>query len=162
NEIMYHPPPTLEVPATLGTNTFFSMTNLWRYDDSGTDLGTAWRLPGYDDGAWPVGRALLYATTNNLPAPKNTPLALGPTTYYFRSSFVWTGVRAVLSMSLRHVVDDGVVIYLNGVEVHRFNLPAAPSVITYASNAVSSILNATLRGPATLGTSNLVIGTNYI
>ena len=68
-----------------------SMTNLWRYEQSGTDLGTAWREPAYDDAAWPSGRALLYVEGSTLPAPKNTPLAIGPMTFYFRTTFFYDG-----------------------------------------------------------------------
>ena len=160
NEIMYHAPPTLELPAVIGTNAFVTLTNLWRYEQSGTDLGAAWRVPAYDDRAWPVGAGLFYVTTNNLPAPKNTPLTLGPTTYYFRTSFVYTGAPAALSLSLRHVVDDGVVIYLNGTEVHRFNLPSG--LLSYTNNASSSILNASLRSPVSVALTNLWLGTNVL
>ena len=59
NEIMYHAPPTLAEPAVLGTNVFISLTNLWRYEQSGDDLGEAWRAADYDDGEWPSGAALL-------------------------------------------------------------------------------------------------------
>src|SRR5262249_54734322 len=51
NEIMYHAPPTLDVPAVIGTNAIVTFTNVWRYEQSGTDLGTAWRERTYDDGA---------------------------------------------------------------------------------------------------------------
>src|SRR4051812_23099838 len=35
------------------------MDQTWRYDQSGADLGTAWRSATYDDSAWPSGKALL-------------------------------------------------------------------------------------------------------
>src|SRR5207247_5335765 len=104
---------------------------------------------------WPAGARLFYATTNNLPAPKNTPLTLGTTTYYFRTAFVFTGLPTVLSLSLRHVVDDGVVIYLNGAEIHRFNVPQG--VITFTNNASSSVPNAILRSPINVALTNLVL-----
>ena len=122
--------------------------------------GQVWRAPGYDDSAWPAGAALFYVTTNNLPAPKNTPLTLGSTTYYFRATFVYTGAPAVFSMTLRHIVDDGVVLYLNGAEVHRFNLPAG--AVTYTNNANASVLNAALRSAGSVALTNLVLGTNVL
>ena len=30
---------------------------VWKYSDDGTDLGTAWREPNFDDSAWPSGPA---------------------------------------------------------------------------------------------------------
>jgi len=161
NEIFYHAPPTLEVPATITATTNISYTNLWRYEQSGTDLGTAWRAPGYDDSAWPVGAGLLYNTTATLAAPKNTLLDIGPTTYYFRTSLIYTGTPAILSLNLRHIMDDAIVVYVNGNEVHRANLPAA-AVIRYTNNAGAAVLNAIVRGPTVVALSNLVIGTNII
>ncbi|MDB6034265.1 MAG: hypothetical protein JWM16_4603 [Verrucomicrobiales bacterium] len=161
NEIMYHAPPTLEVPAVIGTNVVITLTNLWRYEQSGTDLGTNWIANGYDDSTWPSGASLLYNTASTLPVAKNTALALGPTTYYFRSSFVYTGTPAILALSLRHIVDDGVVLYLNGREIARFNVPAGP--IGYTNNAVSTVTTALLRTiPGTVGLTNLILGTNIL
>ena len=38
----------------------------WKYNDTGTDLGTAWREPGFDDAAWPEGAAPIgYGLINN-------------------------------------------------------------------------------------------------
>jgi len=159
NEIMYHHRPTLEVPPVIGTNAFITLTNWWRYEQSDMDLGTAWRAPGFDDSAWPVGQGLFVSSTNNLPMPKNTELALGPTAYYFRTAFEYTGAQPVLTLSLRHIVDDGAAFYLNGVEIARFNLPAG--VIRH-TNTASPVLNAQLRNPITVALSNLVVGVNVL
>jgi hypothetical protein len=157
NEIMYHAPPRLEEPVVIGTNFFISISNLWKYEQSGTDLGTGWRAPAYDDSGWPSGAALLYVSTNNLPAPKNTPLSLGPVTYYFRASFVYTGAPTVLSLSLRYLVDDAAVFYMNGKELTRFNLSSAP--VTYTNWAAAQVGTATFR-TFNVALTNLVIGTN--
>ena len=161
NEIFYHAPPTLEVPATIAVATNVYFTNLWRYEQSGTDLGTAWRTPGYDDSAWPVGAGLLYNTPATLAAPKNTLLDIGPTTYYFRTALIYTDTPAILSLNLRHIMDDAIVVYVNGNEVHRANLPAT-AVINYTNNAGAAVLNAIVRGPTVVALTNLVIGTNII
>jgi hypothetical protein len=161
NEIFYHAPPTLEEPATIAAVTNISYTNLWRYEQSGTDLGTAWRAPGYDDSAWPMGVGLFYNTTAILPAPKNTLLNIGPTTYYFRTSLIYTGTPPILSLNLRHIMDDAIVVYVNGNEVNRTNLPAT-AVISYTNNAGASIVNATVRGPTGIALTNLILGTNII
>jgi hypothetical protein len=69
------------------------LTNVWRYDQGGTNLGSGWTATHFNDDAWPVGAALLCNETNTLPAPKNTLLSLtnpGGTriiTYYFRAGF---------------------------------------------------------------------------
>jgi hypothetical protein len=68
----------------------------WKYDQSGTDLGTAWRNVGYNDSAWPSGQALLAVETGATAEPIRTTLALGnpqTITYYFREphacAFAW-------------------------------------------------------------------------
>lgn len=60
--------------------------------------------------------ALFHHETASLPAPKITPIALGPTTYYFRTRFAFAGDTNGLVLVLRHVVDDGAVFWLNGRE----------------------------------------------
>lgn len=161
NEIFYHGPPTLEVPATVVAATNLYYTNVWRYEQSGTDLGTAWREPGYDDSAWPAGAGLLYVSPNALAAPKSTPLVLGPTTYYFRTELVYTGTPAILTLNVQHIMDDGIVIYINGREVQRANLPASGE-IRYTNFANTPVNIASPRTPLPISVTNLVLGTNII
>ncbi len=160
NEIFYNGPPTLDAPALVASNVaIISYTNEWRYEQSGTDLGTTWRQPNYDDSVWPVGRGLFYLTSATLAAPKNTPLTLGPTTYYFRTTLMNTGGPAILTMSMRHIMDDGIVVYLNGNEIHRFNMTGTVTYSTTANTAISTII---ARGPLTIPASSLLPGTNVI
>ncbi len=132
----------------------------WRYEDSGTDLGTAWRAPGFDDQAWASGAALFHAGNGDLPSPKNTPLAPDRNTYYFRGSFQLDGNPAERVLSLRTVVDDGAVVYLNGTEVLRQNMPAG--VINYSTMAASAVSKADFAGPFVLPSGALVSGLNVL
>jgi len=160
NEIMYHAPPRLEVPAVIGSNVVITFTNVWKFHDEGVDLGTAWRFPGYDDTQWPSGPALLYNNTNNLQIPRNTLINFGSNTHYFRATFVYTGTPQILSLSMRHIVDDGAVFYLNGMEVNRFNMPAGPLFFTNLASSAAG--NASIRLVPSLAMTNLVIGTNVL
>lgn len=63
-----------------------------------------------------------------------TPLNLGPTTYYFRQDFTFTGDPASTILALRTIVDDGAVFYLNGQEIYRQNMPAG----TIGANTAAS------------------------
>ena len=45
-------------PVTV-TNTLVALGGSWKFSDTGADLGTAWREPGYNDSSWPMGAALL-------------------------------------------------------------------------------------------------------
>ncbi len=100
----------------------------WRYDDSGDNLGTAWRNPGYDDNGWASGGAEFGFGDGD----EATPWSSGHLTYYARTSFDWTGPEpSSLTVSLK--ADDGAVVYLNGTELLRDNM--ADGVVTATTPA---------------------------
>ncbi len=152
------------MPGASHTNRVLEITNSWRYEVSATNLGTAWRETGYADGAWPAGGGLLYVESSALPAPKTTALPLTPRslprTCYFRTWFTngMTNAHSV-SLSASPVVDDGIVLYLNGTEVLRDRIAAGE--VTYDTFA-SNVGDAAYRGPFTLDTATLVVGTNLL
>ncbi|MGC9330155.1 MAG: hypothetical protein ACP5I1_21140, partial [Candidatus Hinthialibacter sp.] len=136
--------------------------HLWKYDQSGIDLGSSWKNIDFDDSGWPVGKALFYVETSNLSAPKNTPLNLGRTTYYFRSEF---DVPANLDLSeaqieLNAYVDDGMIVYINDKEVFRIGMPAG--AVDYDTFANRTITNANYEGPFTLAADSINAGKNVI
>ena len=92
----------------------------WRYLDDDSDQGTAWRQPTFVDSAWSQGPAQLGFGEND----EATRLTTGRLTYYFRHGFSVSGAAGVQSLSLDLLVDDGAVVYLNGVELTRDNMPA--------------------------------------
>ncbi|HHY86396.1 MAG TPA: hypothetical protein GYA07_12825 [Verrucomicrobia bacterium] len=142
------------------TNRLISITDVWKYNQSGIDLGTAWRQPSYDDLGWPSGAALLYVEDANMPAPKNTPLTIGRTTYYFRKTFNYSGDPARTILLARFIVDDGAVVYLNGTNVLSLGMGNGP--ISYNTFASRTIDNATYEGPFVLSSASLVQGANVI
>ena len=99
----------------------------WKYNDSGEDLGIAWRMPDYEDSDWAEGNAELGYGDGD----EATVVSYGGdpdnkhTTTYFRHSFN-PMVNEVTSTTglfqLRR--DDGAVVYLNGEEVFRSNMPS--------------------------------------
>lgn len=113
---------------------------VWKYLDNGSDLGTAWRVPAYDDTGWASGAAELGYGDNNTvdDRPETTVINSGPAgdwpiTTYFRKAFTLaTPQAAIQSLTLRLQVDDAVVVYLNGTEIARDNLPASPAYDTGA------------------------------
>ncbi len=115
----------------------------WRFNDTGTDLGTAWRTNDFDDTTWSSGSGL-FGVETNLPFPYlpvfpqiTTPMFLGPplnlsTTFYFRT---WLNLDAsnfvpgALLIST-NLIDDGAVIYVNGIEAGRFRMESNPTAST--------------------------------
>lgn len=166
NEILYHPRDLPATPAQYFTNLLLTITNDWRYDQSGADLGAAWLAPDYDDSLWPVGQAVFYTNITTLPAPKGTTLALSNaagqaiTTYYFRAPFLLTNSPEGIQLSLNPILDDGAVFYLNGVEVYRYGMSAGP--ITHLTRANTNIGVPLFSGPVTIPTDSLVAGVNVL
>ena len=144
---------------TTVTLPLLGITDTWRFWTNG-DQGIAWRAPSFDDAAWPSGRALLYHEDAALPAPKNTPLPLGRTTYYFRAHFAFPTNTAGVRLSLHPVVDDGAVFWLNGQELTRTGMPAGnPAFSTFASRNVG---DAAYEGPYDLPADLLRQGDNVL
>ncbi|MEN9676261.1 MAG: hypothetical protein RIS76_2157 [Verrucomicrobiota bacterium] len=136
------------------------MGSVWRYFQSGP-VAADWASPDFADAGWPEGGGLFHAETATLPAPKVTPLTLGQPTYYFRTAFVLPEVPAGASLKLSWIVDDGAVFYLNGVEIHRWNLPAGAAV-DFNTAASPNVPDAVLTGPVTLPGGALRAGTNVL
>ena len=150
-----------------------TFTNAWRYDQSGTDLGTNWREPAFVDVSWPSGLPLFGLETNT-PFPYitagfnsiTTPLDLiaagrsaQTITYYFRTHFNFPGTNvAGVVLTATAYVDDGCVLYLNGSEAGRARVPAGQNWQT-----VTSIL--AIEGapdPFTLPAASLHTGDNVL
>jgi len=101
----------------------------WRYLADGSDQGTAWQGTGFDDSAWPEGKGL-FGNEGTVYAPLgfNTAIpGLTPINVYYRSTFNWVGGTFGVVLTGTNYVDDGSIIYLNGTEIARFNMPAGPA-----------------------------------
>jgi hypothetical protein len=148
---------------------FVPMTSAWKYLLTGTNppVHAAFMQPGYDDSAWSgPSNALLYAESAALPAPKNTEIAVSDgvfvryPTFFFRQKFHVPITGGSVVAQLRHVIDDGLVLHLNGQEIYRFNMPTG--AISAGTLASSSVGDGELLGPYPLVITNLVAGTNVL
>ncbi len=137
-------------------------TSSWRYEATGRDMGTAWRAPGYNDSAWPVGLGGFDHGNPGLPLISTTIPWTSPQqiTFYFRTSFVLTNATNGFSLTASHYIDDGAVVYLNGQEIYRYNI--APGTVSYSTLATFISGPPPLVGPVTLPLANLVPGTNLL
>lgn len=156
NEICYNPPWSDPVPSAEATVETFELIDreaVWRYNESGDDLGSDWATEFHPVGgnwaAGPGGLAFDSGLTFPVGTTLTNPLSNSPrvVTYYFETDFELTEaqVAGVLAMSIDHAVDDGAVFYLNGVEVERVRMPAGP--ITASTLASTGLGNAEFRGP---------------
>lgn len=137
-------------PPFSGTQTLVGLTTSnWRVNDSGTDLGTEWLGMAYDDSqaGWKGGTGLFgfNAPSGVYPAPVNTSLASGHSTYYLRTHFAWNSDQNGVGLLVSNYLSAGAVFYLNGAEVQRIRLPEG--TIAYATPGTG--------GPAQPGTAEL-------
>jgi len=164
NEIMYHTRPDYATPGTPPTyaeKPLISLDARWTYHVSGNDPGFTWMETGYDDSSWLSGQGVLGYEQSTLPEPIRTPLVSnGQITYYFRTSFDFGGPLDEVQLFLRTLIDDGAVLYLNGTEVYRQNMPSGP--ISSTTPASSAVTNATFAGPVSIGSDRLLMGKNIL
>lgn len=111
----------------------------WNYLDNGSNQGTAWRNLTFDDSSWKMGQTELgYGDGDEV-----TTVSYGPSatnkyiTTYFRRKFFAENVSSMAGVDLQMRRDDGAVVYLNGVEVFRTNMPGGE--INYTTTASSTI-----------------------
>jgi hypothetical protein len=145
-----------------------SFTNQWRHLATGTNLFTAWREGTFDDTTWPLARGVFYNETSPntvIPAPTNTFLPLtGPggqriTNYYFRTRFFLPADAAGVTLTASNVLDDGAVLYINGIEAQRINMPSGTILATTFS---ASSWEANAFFVTNVAASGLVAGENVL
>ncbi len=113
----------------------------WKYRDAATAPSIGWNEANFDDASWPGASAQFgygdgdEATTLNFGSDPNNKT----TAYYFRQKFQVNNPAALSQVILRLVADDGAVVYINGQEVWRQNMPnGAINFNTTASNTVGA------------------------
>jgi hypothetical protein len=143
------------------TKEVFGAESIWKYFDKGTTPGPDWTATDFNDGEWAAGHAKLGYGEGN----ENTKVSFGPSssnkyvTTYFRKEFtISPGACGELNVSV--LFDDGVVVYLNGVEVYRENMPAGE--VTNSTLAKRTVQNATTFSHFVIDRKLLVEGKNVI
>lgn len=150
-----------EAPAT---ETLISQGSTWFYLDDGSNQGVDWRYPDFDHSTWASGPAQLGYGDGD----ENTEVGYGPdsnnkyiTTYFIRE-FEATSQPGQTELVLNLLYDDGAVLYLNGEELMRVNLPDTPinyttTTLTYIGGADEDDFHEFV-----FSTENLLEGTNTI
>lgn len=119
------PAPILATPVAYGST--------WSYLGDGTDQGSAWANPGFDASSWATGPAQFGWGTGN----ETTVLAAHPLTSYYRTAFSVADLTPVKTLKLGLKVNAGAVVYINGIEAGRVNMPTG--TITAATPAAAYI-----------------------
>jgi Bacterial Ig-like domain len=118
-----------------------SDTQIWRYENTGADLLTAWREPAFDDSGWASGAGpFAFPEAEAMPAgwTTRTPLlnwVAASNTMYFRTKFsIATAPATITRLQLNRVVDDGAIFWINGKQLDSLRCDAN-SVYTTLANA---------------------------
>lgn len=143
--------------------TFIPFNSVWKYLDNNT-RPAGWETSGYSDAAWASGNAQLGYGDGD----EATVVSYGPDpnnkymTTYFRKNVNITNPSTYSSFTINLIRDDGAVVYVNGVEVVRDNMPAGPILhTTGASSNVGGAAESTAY-PFTIASSYFVNGNNTI
>jgi len=101
-----------------------SAGSTWKFSDIGTNAGTAWRLPGFNDTVWKSGDGQFGYGDGD----EQTTVGFGGNgsakfiTTYFRKTFTVTNAPGIAGLELKLLFDDGAAVYLNGTLVALANL----------------------------------------
>jgi len=142
----------------------------WRYWDQGgtppnsSPFFSSWNSRSYDDSGWNSGRAQFGYGEGD----EATVVSFGPDpdtkyiTTYFRRAFLVTNISEFNQLTLSVLRDDGVIVYLNGTEIYRDNMPAGSvNANTLARTNVAGIAERTFFS-ATMSSAMLINGTNVL
>ncbi len=94
----------------------------WRYYDKGQSPGSNWTTTAFVDDDWAEGKAQFGYGDNDEKTRLDSAAANYPT-YYFRKTFTVENTTSAKPLILRLLRDDGAVVYLNGEELFRDNMP---------------------------------------
>jgi hypothetical protein len=97
--------------------------SFWRYLDDGSVIENEWNSLDFDDSKWKLGKADLGFGNNPITTIDGGSLDNRHITTYFRHTFEVTDPSFIQSFYMRLQRNDGAVVYLNGKEIHRINLP---------------------------------------
>ncbi len=145
--------------------TLIQTGSVWRYYDAVTNEMPGWNSNSYNDASWLSGPGQLgygdgdEATTNSYGTdPNNKRL-----TYYYRKTINIPNPSAYTNIQLGLLRDDGVVMYVNGREVLRDNMPTGTVTITMtALTNITGALGENTYNVFTLAPTNFVAGTNLL
>ena len=149
---------------TSPSSVFVLAGSLWRYLDTGVAPAGNWNTLAFNDSSWSNG----YASLGYGGKGEVTTVSYGPNinskyiTTWFRRAFTVPRAESVRSLNVSFQRDDGLVLYLNGAEILRSNMPT--NAITPATLATHTVSGAeeTNWFFASLPVAGLLSGTNIL
>ncbi|MDI4647645.1 GH92 family glycosyl hydrolase [Cohnella hashimotonis] len=160
-------PPTADYGATvdnaLARQTLVPAGAEWKYLDKGQAAAIGWTGRSFDDSSWAAGAAPLGYDSKNYAKAKTSygPDANNkyPTTY-FRKTFEVADPKQLIQLNASLIRDDGAIVYLNGREIIRTNMPSG--TVSYGTYANATVGDERDVNVYTIDPSYLVAGTNVL
>jgi hypothetical protein len=146
------------------SDTLVKANTSWKYLDNGSNQGTAWFSTSFYDASWASGNSELGYGDGD----EATTVSYGGNaankhiTTYFRKTFTVTNPASYQSLFFELVRDDGAVVYLNGVEIHRNNMPTGSILFNTLATVAIGGTDESAWNLVTFSPSMLVSGINTI
>ena len=116
-----------EANGSSASNTILPRNSRWFYYDQGSLDNTNWNQDSYSPGMWIQSYAPFGYGIDNV----NTTMSYGGysnnkyPTYYFRTSLTLDNAPATDDVfTMNYTIDDGFIVYVNGSEAGRYNMPS--------------------------------------
>ena len=107
----------------------------WRYRDEASAAPADWAQASFDDSSWKTGAAPLGYGDRSI-ATQIASQGSRPVTTYYRTKFQVPDAADLKGVTVRYQADDGAVVYINGVEVHRTRM--GNGIVSYSTRADSA------------------------
>ena len=101
----------------------------WKYNAVTAFTDNSWAQPAFNDTAWTAATGVIIQAGEPVPVPGTAgtnvaaPGTLAPAgrAYLFRKTFtISTNPLTLTNLRIRHLIDDGCVIWINGTKIHRY------------------------------------------
>lgn len=138
----------------------------WRWfkgrTEASTPDATAWRGINFNDSAFTTASSPFWYGDVQTGGTQITDMQNQYTSIFLRRTFVLSSVSDISSLKLSAMCDDGFIVWINGTEVQRYNMPAGALAYNASASGAAAepvaLADYTLLNPA----SYLVVGTNVI
>lgn len=155
---------SLRPPVVSNNIVLIASNSVWKYLDDGSNQGTSWRELAFNDAAWDTGPGKFGYGFSDV----TTVVSYGPSssskyiTTYFRRAFHVSSPSLLTNVLVQLLRDDGAVVYLNGIEVYRSNMPEGAITSSTPAAADVSGSGSFRYYPRTISPLVLHAGTNVI
>ena len=102
---------------------FVPLYGYWKYSNGVTPPPENWIETGFDDSKWLVGQSPLGYGKHHYRTKIRTEKPPRPIAAYFRYSFHVDDPSKWAFLNLEYKADDGAVVFLNGKQISKFNMP---------------------------------------